>query len=86
MIPARDAWGPWANDITDAERTARCRCLRAVVTLTAGPRGETLTEHLRLAERDPAHLPLALAALNRLAGLDLRHTVASYGAINRPRT
>ena len=86
MILARDAWGPWANDISDAERACRCRCLRAVAHLTLGPRGTGLVEHLRLAECDPEHLPLALAALNRLAGLDLRHTVASYGAINRPRT
>ena len=86
MTSARDSWGPWDPTISDAERTARCRCLRSIAHLTLGPRGNALAEHLRLAERDPAHLPLALTALNSLAGLDLRHTVASYAAINRPRT
>ncbi|MGT2482371.1 hypothetical protein ACU4GR_33870 (plasmid) [Methylobacterium oryzae CBMB20] len=83
MIPARDTWGPFAPGLDPAEYRARLRCLRAVVRLTTGPRGEALTHHLRRAETDPAALPLALAALNRLAGLDLRHVVASYAALNR---
>lgn len=84
MIPAADAWGPFARDLDPAERRARLRCLRAVVHLSTGPRGAELAEHLRHAERDPAALPLALAALNRLAGLNRRHVLASYAALNRP--
>lgn len=84
MIPASDAWGPFAADLDPAEYRARCRCLRAVAHLTTGPRGETLAERLRQAEADRSALPLALDALNRLAGLDLRHVLASYSALNRP--
>ncbi len=84
MIAPADRWGPWAPDLDEAERKARLRCLRAVVHLNTGRRGDELADHLRRAERDPAALPLAVAALNRLAGLDRRHVLASYAALNRP--
>lgn len=84
MIPSAEAWGPFAADIDPVERRARCRCLRAIVHLSTGRRGAELAEHLLRAERDPDALPLAVAALNRLAGLDRRHVLASYAALNRP--
>jgi hypothetical protein len=76
MIAATDAWGPFAADIDPAKRRARCRCLRAIVHLSTGRRGDELAAHLRQAERDPEVLPLAVVALNRLAGLDRRHVLA----------
>lgn len=84
MIAARDAWGPFAPDLDEPERRARLRCLRAVVHLTTGRRGDALAELLRRAEHEGDALPQAVAALDRLAGLDLRHVVASYAALNRP--
>lgn len=83
MIAPADAWGPFRPDLDEAERRARLRCLRAVVHLSTGRRGDELADHLRRAEQDPAALPLALAALERLAGLDRRHVLASYAALNR---
>lgn len=84
MIRPCDAWGPFRPDIDPAERSARLRCLRAVVSLTTGSRGAGLADLLRRAEREPATLEPALAALNRLAALDRRHVLASYAALNRP--
>jgi hypothetical protein len=84
MIPARDAWGPFRPDLDEAERRARLRCLRAVVHLSTGPRGADLADLLRQAENDPAVIPAAIHALDRLAGLDRRHVLASYAALNRP--
>lgn len=39
---------------------------------------------LRQAEHDPVALEPALAELDRLASLDRRHLLASYGALARP--
>ena len=84
MIPAVDRWGPFRHDLDPAERVARLRCLHAVVHLTTGPRGAHLVALLHQAERDLAALEPALHALNHLAGLDRRHVLASYAALNRP--
>ncbi|MCJ2068387.1 hypothetical protein MKK75_06110 [Methylobacterium sp. J-030] len=84
MIPAAEAWGPFRPDLDPAERIARLRCLRAVVHLSTGPRGQALTDLLRRAEQDPALLPPALAALSGLDPLDKRRVWASYAALNRP--
>lgn len=84
MIPALDRWGPFRPDLDEAERRARLRCLRAIVHLSTGPRGVALADLLRRAESDPAALPAAIDALDRLAGLDRRHVLASYAALNRP--
>jgi hypothetical protein len=62
MIPTSDRWGPFTDGLNDPERVARCRCLRAVVHLTTGPRGETATRLLQVAERDPAALSDAVPA------------------------
>lgn len=84
MIATRDAWGPFRLDLDEAERRARLRCLRAIVHLSTGPRGAHLAALLHKAERDPAALEPALHALDCLAGLDRRHVLASYAALNRP--
>jgi hypothetical protein len=84
MIPAADAWGPFRADIDAAERKARLRCLRAVVHLSTGPRGQALADLLRRAEQDLALLVPALAALSNLDPLDKRRVWASYATLNRP--
>ena len=84
MIPASDTWGPFARGLDPAERTACLRCLRAIVHLTAGPRGAALVALLRRAEQDPTALAPAITALNALASLDRRHVLASYATLNRP--
>ncbi|MCJ2063254.1 hypothetical protein MKK63_11085 [Methylobacterium sp. J-088] len=83
MIPADEAWGPFRPDIDPAERKARLRCLRAVVHLSTGPRGQALADLLLRAERDPGLLPSALTALSGLDALDKRRIWASYLALNR---
>ncbi|MCJ2060670.1 hypothetical protein MKL09_29640 [Methylobacterium sp. J-048] len=77
MIPAADAWGPFRPDLDPAERLAQLRSMRAIVHLTTGPRGDALARELRLAEQDLAHLPAAVAALDR------RHALASFARLYR---
>lgn len=84
MIPAADRWGPFRSDLDPAERIARLRCLRAVVHLSTGPRGEVLSNLLLCAERDDELLDLALSALASLDPLDKRRVWASYATLNRP--
>lgn len=84
MIAPCDQFGPWRLDITDAERLARLRSLRAIAHLCLGPRGDALTDALRLSERDPDHLSVALCALDALAPLDRRQVLASFATLHRP--
>ncbi|SDO59195.1 hypothetical protein SAMN05216360_1298 [Methylobacterium phyllostachyos] len=83
MIASNEAWGPFRPDIDPGERKARLRCLRAIVHLSTGPRGQALAELLLQAERDDALLPPALAALSSLDAIDKRRVWASYLALNR---
>lgn len=82
-ISPADRWGPFADGLDPAERIARLRSMRAIVHLTTGPRGDELARELRLAEQDLAHLPAAVAALDRLAALDRRHVLASFARLLR---
>jgi hypothetical protein len=82
MTPA-DQFGPWAPNLDRTERLARLRSMRAIVRLSCGSRGEALADQLCRAERDPAALPVAAAALNRLASTDRRHVLASFAALHR---
>lgn len=84
MIPASDAWGPFRPDLDEAERRARLRCLRAVVHLSTGPRGDAVSHLLLRAERDHELLEPALSALAGLDTLDKRRVWASYLALNKP--
>lgn len=84
MISAADQWGPFALDLRPSERMARLRCLRAIVHMTCGPRGDDLSDTLRRAEAQTLPPAAALAALNALEPLDRRRVLASYAAINRP--
>ena len=86
MIASRDRFGPFADGLDPAERLARLRSMRAITNLCCGPRGEALARALNLAERDPAHLPAAVAALDALAALaalDRRHVLASFARLYR---
>jgi hypothetical protein len=82
-LPRRDRFGPWADDITDAERRARLRCMRGLVRLLCGPRGRDLTDALAKAERDTAALAQASRELARLAPTDRRHVLATFAALHR---
>lgn len=77
MIPPIDRWGPFADDISSAERLARLRSLRATTHLCAGPRGVRLAAELRWAERDVSRPPFALDALVR------RQVLASFARLHR---
>jgi len=83
MIAPRDQFGPWRHDISDAERLARLRCMRTIVRLILGPRGEDLAGALRRAESDPDHLPAALRALDALAPLERRQVLCSFARIHQ---
>ncbi|MBB4286818.1 hypothetical protein [Roseospira goensis] len=78
-------WGPWALNLPDTERAARCRALAMAVRLHAGPAGADAVEALRRAEADPETLPDAAAAFDRLPTLYLRRALASFAALHRPR-
>ena len=83
MIAPADQFGPWMPGLDAAEYRARLRCLRAVVRLSTGPRGEDLAGLLWRAEREPAALAPALTALDRLAPIDRRHVLASFASLHR---
>jgi hypothetical protein len=83
LEPARQ-FGPWASDLDPAERLARIRSMRAIVRLLAGRRGADLAALLNQAETDPAALPAAADALDRLAPLDMRRVLSSYAGLARP--
>ncbi|MDA8231695.1 MAG: hypothetical protein M0006_10185 [Magnetospirillum sp.] len=76
-------FGPWAPTLDPAERLARCRSLRALVRVLAGPRGRELAAALRQAEADPAALDLAAHLLDRLPTVPRRHILAAYVALDR---
>ena len=84
MIASPDRFGPWADGLDHAERVARCRCLRAIVHLSLGLRGQGLADELDRAERNDQALQYALFGLNALAPVDRRHVLASCAALHRP--
>ena len=82
-IPAGDQWGPFSPDITDAERLARLRSLRALALAHCGPHGDVLRVALRAAETEPEALAIALEAINGLPAVPRRHLLASYAVLDR---
>ena len=80
----RPTFGPWRPGIDDAERRARCRSMRAVAGLIAGPRADPLVGFLLAAETDDNALELAADALDDLSPLDRRRILASYAARAAP--
>lgn len=79
-----DRWGPFALGITDCERTARLRSLRAIVRMLLGERGDVLARALHCAEEGAVSLDALHRALSRLPSLDYRKVLASYAALAKP--
>ncbi len=77
-----DRFGPWADNLTEAERTARLRAMRAIVRLVCGPRGLALDACLERAEASAAALAASIDELDRLTPLDRRRVLASYAALH----
>ena len=78
----RRGFGPWTEDLTEAERLARLRSMRALATVFLGPNHE-FTSTLAAAENDPAAARRALEDLDRLAALPRRRILAVYAEIAR---
>lgn len=79
-----DRWGPFSPGITDCERIARLRSLRAIVRLLLGPRGDVLARAVQCAEDGAVSLDALHRALSRLPSLDRRKVLASYAALTKP--
>ncbi|WP_244424902.1 hypothetical protein [Methylobacterium nodulans] len=84
-VALADRFGPWANGISEPERTARLRCLRALTHLICGPRGWTLCDTLERAETDPDALVRSVDELGRLPALDRRKILSSFAHLHRRR-
>lgn len=84
-IAPADAFGPWASNLSTAERRARLRCLRGLVHVLCGPRGQDLAEMLDRAEFDGGALRESVDELARLEPLDRRRVLATYAKLHRPR-
>lgn len=85
-IAPADAFGPWASNLSTAERCARLRCLRGLVHVLCGPRGRDLAELLHRAESDSGALRGSVDALARLQPVDRRRVLATYAKLHRPLT
>lgn len=74
-------FGPWVPGLSDAERIARTRELRALVAVLAGGSKGPLVATLTRAERDPAALAEAALMLDQLPSRWFRNIVATLGAL-----
>lgn len=74
-------WGPAAMNISNTERVARCRCLRALVRALAGPSGRDASAALADAERDPDAALAAEKAVEALPTLTMRRIISTFGAV-----
>lgn len=81
MNGAQMNFGPWAPGLTDAERIARTRELRALVAAFAGGSRRPLVAVLTRAERDPAALAEAAVLLDQLPTRWFRNIVSTLGAL-----
>ncbi len=80
-----DRFGPWADGLSTAERRARLRCLRDLVHVLCGPRGQDLADLLDRAKFDGGALRETVEALARLEPVDRRRVLTTYAALHRPR-
>ena len=74
-------WGPAIDNISNTERVARCRCLRALLHVLAGPAGRDASAALMAAERDPAAALAAVTAVEALPTLTMRRVLSTYSAV-----
>jgi hypothetical protein len=72
--------GPWSAGLTDGERAARCRELRALSLVYCGS-AHRLTVTLGEAAIDPAALETARAELSAIPALRRRRLLAAYVAL-----
>ena len=78
-------FGPWAFDISSAERLARLRGMRALALMHCRSHSDFI-DSLHRAETDEAALPVAFHHLEHLPALRRRHLLASYcQLLGRPR-
>lgn len=71
-------FGPWRDGISDGERIARLRALRALAWAYGA---FDLAAALLAAERDVAALDEALSALDRVPALRRRRLLSTYNAM-----
>jgi len=78
------SWGPWMPGISEAERRARLRGLRALALGVTGNPDHPLGHALRAAEDGEAEtLEAAGLELNRLPALPLRRLLSLYATLVR---
>ena len=77
-------FGPWQSGISETERIARLRCLRAIGHLLVG-KAAPLLDALRSAEADPSARDAAAVALETLPALSRRRILSAYLAVNAPQ-
>jgi hypothetical protein len=75
-------FGPWAENISETERRARLRSLRALAHVFAHGHRNLLTA-LRMAETDASWLETAFVELKRLPSRCRRNIIATYGLLSR---
>jgi hypothetical protein len=78
-----DRFGPWAAELTPAERTARLRSLRSLARLLAPSETQRLIT-LRMAETDPAALDDAYQRLLAVPALIQRRILSTFAELHRP--
>ena len=73
-------FGPWRDGLSDAERDARRREIRALALAYLGP-GHPVTRALAAGGDDPAALAQALAEMEALPSLRRRRLLAVYAEL-----
>lgn len=76
-------WGPFASDITAAERLARLRSLRALAMVHCREERD-LFDALRRAEKDETVLAMVESLIEQVPTLRRRHLYASYAKLMEP--
>lgn len=77
-------FGPWKAGISEGERIARCRGMRAICLLYLGD-NHALVHALAVAEADASVLERALGLLDALPSLRRRRILAAYATLAMPR-
>jgi hypothetical protein len=76
-------FGPWAENLSELERVARCRSLRALAMVFVGPT-DPIVHELAMAETDSEALDRARVHLDAMGALSRRRILATYGAMAAP--